>query len=80
MLDQTHDAALRSWVDSANAGDTDFPMQNLPFGVFRRRGSDEAVRIGVAIGDQVLDLSWRANSAPGLRASTHCWSRWPRVS
>ncbi|RYY65139.1 MAG: fumarylacetoacetase, partial [Comamonadaceae bacterium] len=32
-------------------------MQNLPFGVFRRRGSDEAFRGGVAIGDQVLDLA-----------------------
>ena len=53
MSDATHDAALRSWVGSAN-GSTDFPIQNLPFGVFRRHGG--AARTGVAIGDQVLDL------------------------
>ena len=45
--------ALRSWVSSANDGDTDFPIQNLPYGIFRREMQD---RIGVAIGDQILDL------------------------
>ncbi|MCZ2497536.1 fumarylacetoacetase [Xylophilus sp. Kf1] len=55
-LDSTHDAALQSWVDSANAPDTDFPIQNLPFGMFRRAGSDEAFRPGTAIGDQIVDL------------------------
>ena len=33
-LDETHDAALKSWVESANAATTDFPIQNLPFGLF----------------------------------------------
>jgi fumarylacetoacetase len=56
-LDHTHDAAARSWLGSANAAGTDFPIQNLPFSVFRRRGSKEAFRGGVAIGDQVLDLA-----------------------
>ena len=56
MIDATHDAALRSWVTSANEGDCDFPIQNLPLGRFRRAGSDEPWRIGIAIGDQVLDL------------------------
>jgi fumarylacetoacetase len=56
LLDETHDPALQSWVASANAPDTDFPLQNLPFGRFRRRGSGEPWRIGVAIGEQVLDL------------------------
>jgi fumarylacetoacetase len=60
-LDATHDPALRSWVASANAADTDFPIQNLPFGRFRRDG--EAWRIGVAIGDQVLDLNRAAGTA-----------------
>ena len=57
-IDATHDPALRSWVDSANSADTDFPIQNLPFGVFRRRagGGAESYRCGVAIGDQILDL------------------------
>lgn len=56
-LNDTHDPALRSWVPSANLADTDFPVQNLPFGVFRRAGSGEQLRIGVAIGDQILDLA-----------------------
>jgi fumarylacetoacetase len=55
MIDATHDPALQSWVESANAADTDFPVQNLPFGRFRSAGRDDW-RIGVAIGDQVLDL------------------------
>ena len=46
---------MKSWVESANAPDTDFPLANLPFGVFRR-GEAGAPRIGVAIGDRVLDL------------------------
>jgi fumarylacetoacetase len=55
-LNATHDPKLRSWVESANATGADFPIQNLPFGRFRIAGSNEAFRIGVAIGDQVLDL------------------------
>jgi fumarylacetoacetase len=57
QLNETHNPALRSWLDSANDGNTDFPIQNLPFGVFRRAGNNEPFRIGVAIGDQILDLS-----------------------
>ena len=60
LCDATHDPALRSWVDSANAADTDFPIQNLPFGRFRRAGTDEPWRIGVAIGHQILDLKLAA--------------------
>jgi len=56
-LDDTCDPALRSWVQSANDPATDFPVQNLPFGRFRKKGTLEPLRIGVAIGDQVLDLS-----------------------
>ncbi len=56
MIDATHDPALRSWVDSAQSPGCDFPIQNLPFGVFRRAGSGHAFRGGVAIGDQILDL------------------------
>ncbi len=54
-VDETHAVGLRSWVDSANHRATDFPIQNLPFGVFRRGSGDDA-RIGVAIGDAILDL------------------------
>lgn len=55
-LDATHDPKLRSWVASANAIDCDFPIQNLPFGRYRRASSGEPLRIGIAIGDQILDL------------------------
>jgi fumarylacetoacetase len=64
MPDPSHDAALRSWVGSANAPDSDFPVQNLPFGAFRRKGSDEPLRIGVAIGDQILDLKQARQQCP----------------
>jgi fumarylacetoacetase len=53
-LDSTHDPALRSWVTSAN-GHADFPIQNLPLGIFAPRGG--APRDGVAIGDEILDLA-----------------------
>jgi fumarylacetoacetase len=56
-LDDTHDPALMSWVETANDPATDFPIQNLPIGMFRRAGSHEGFRPGVAIGDQIVDLS-----------------------
>ena len=56
-LNETHDAGLQSWVASANTGKSDFPIQNLPFAVFRRKAGNEAFRGGVAIGDQVLDMA-----------------------
>lgn len=56
-MNRTHDPELRSWVESANDPDSDFPIQNLPFGVFRGKGSKEKPRGGVAIGDQILDLA-----------------------
>ncbi len=56
MTDETHDPSLRSWVESANEAGTDFPIQNLPYCRFRIAG-DERDRAGVAIGDQVLDVT-----------------------
>jgi fumarylacetoacetase len=57
FTNETHDPNLTSWVESANDPDTDFPIQNLPFGVFTRDDVPEGdARIGVAIGDHVLDL------------------------
>jgi fumarylacetoacetase len=64
MIDHTHDTALRSWVSSANDPRTEFPVQNLPFGSFRRAGSEEPFRAGVAIGDQVLDLDLALQLCP----------------
>jgi fumarylacetoacetase len=63
-LDETHDPALRSFVASANAPDGDFPIQNLPYAVFRTRG--ETPRVGVAIGDEILDVA----AVSGLLAGT----------
>jgi fumarylacetoacetase len=56
LLDETHNPALSSWVKSANVENCDFPIQNLPFASFKRKHSEEALRAGVAIGDQVVDL------------------------
>jgi fumarylacetoacetase len=55
VLDETHDPKALSWVESANAPNVDFPIQNLPFGVFRR-DQNTGAKIGVAIGDSVLDI------------------------
>ena len=56
-LNPTHDPQLSSWVASANDGNSDFPIQNLPHGIFRRKGTSEAWRGGVAIGDQIVDMA-----------------------
>ena len=78
MTNETHDRDLKSWVESAADPHTDFPIQNLPLGAFRRRDAGESYRIGMAIGDQVLDLAAAAHSglldgAPS-RAGSRCAS------
>ena len=56
-MDETHDPERTTWVQSAR-GATDFPIQNLPFGVFRRRGDDdEPAGVGIAIGSEILDVT-----------------------
>ena len=60
--DFTHDPAAQSWVPSAQAEGCDFPLQNLPYGRLRKAGSDQPWRIGVAIGDQILDLAAARNA------------------
>jgi fumarylacetoacetase len=57
VLDETHDPKVQSWVESSNVSSSDFPIQNLPFGVFRRRAASSPARVGVAIGKQILDLN-----------------------
>ena len=54
MIDSTHDPALRSWVESADRPNGDFPIQNLPYATFRRPG-EEGTRIGIGIGEMLLD-------------------------
>lgn len=73
-IDATHALGVHSWVTSANESGGDFPIQNLPFGIFIRRGGGVR-RVGVAIGDQILDLANCADrnyleglGAPILRA------------
>ena len=63
---ETHDPARRSWVPSANARDTDFPIQNLPLGIFSV--ADGEPRFGVAIGDAILDID--ATLRAGLLSGT----------
>ncbi len=61
-IDHTHDPDLKSWLESANDPGSDFPIQNLPFCVFKQ-GAGRAT-IGVGIGDQIFDL--RAGADKGL--------------
>ena len=63
-IDATHDPTLTSWVAAANRDGGDFPLQNLPFAAFRRGGSGEAFRGGVAIGEDILDLGALAAAHP----------------
>lgn len=72
-LNETHDTGLRSWVASANTAGTDFPIQNLPYGIFRCKNSGEAFRAGVAIGDQVLDLraAFESGAFGGFGSTVH---------
>ena len=80
-LDRTHDPELRSWVESANAPGCEFPIQNLPFGVFRRHKSREAPRGGIAIGDRILDLAaLGVNTGPTLNGiAAQGRSAWKRL-
>lgn len=55
-INETHSPNLKSWVESANGANTEFPIQNLPFSIFRRKDQGEAFRAGVAIGDYIIDL------------------------
>ena len=66
-LNETHDPARRSFVESANAPGCDFPIQNLPFGVFRP-AAGLPPRVGVAIGEQILDIAAAASAFDGLAA------------
>jgi hypothetical protein len=70
-LNETHDPALQSWVGSANVPDNGFPIQNLPFGVFRPAGGAGDFRPGVAI--------WRHWPTPRPGRARQA-KRWPHAS
>jgi len=80
-VNETHDPGLSSWIESANAADTDFPIQNLPFGVFARKGDAER-RVGVAIGDQIVDVgeSLSANLWTGKARDVARWCDRPTLN
>ena len=80
-MNKTHDPALTSWIESANSPDTDFPIQNLPFGVFSRKGDSER-RVGVAIGDQIVDIgeSLSANLWSGKARDVARWCDRPSLN
>jgi fumarylacetoacetase len=71
-LNETHDPKRKSWIESANAPGCDFPIQNLPFGIFRPPVGEP--RGGVAIGDRILDVAAMADLLSGLsaRAAADC--------
>ena len=66
-IDETHDPARTSWIEGAD-GHADFPIQNLPLGIFSPPGG--TARAGVAIGDHVVDLAGIAASLPDAAART----------
>jgi fumarylacetoacetase len=61
QIDETHDPKRQSWVASAN-GHAEFPIQNLPLGIFSKGG--DLPRAGIAIGEKIFDVSTAA--AAGL--------------
>ncbi|HEX6626871.1 MAG TPA: fumarylacetoacetase [Gemmatimonadaceae bacterium] len=80
-MNETHDPSLTSWIESANTPDTDFPIQNLPFAVFSRKGDTER-RVGVAIGDQIVDVgeSLSANLWSGAARDVARWCDRPNLN
>lgn len=59
LIDETHEFERRSWISSANVAGSDFPIQNLPFGIYEHRGERRA---GIAIGDRILDIAIAINA------------------
>ena len=78
MINETHRADLESWVESARDAGTEFPVQNLPLGIFRRPDAEEPWRVGVAIGAEILDMAAVARSGllsgDASRAGARCAS------
>ncbi|HYK89431.1 MAG TPA: fumarylacetoacetase [Acidobacteriota bacterium] len=61
LINETHDPDLKSLIEAANDPESDFPIQNLPLGVFKPRGTESPPHVGVAIGDLILDLALCGN-------------------
>jgi fumarylacetoacetase len=73
-MNATHDSQARSWVESANDPDSDFPIQNLPYGIFSSRDGNVGPRVGVAIGNAILDVTGAVDGGliPHSAASAAC--------
>lgn len=69
QINETHDPNLKSWVESANDPDTDFPIQNLPLCIFAGPRNRDMPRVGLAIGDQIIDL-WGCYGGGLIEAET----------
>ncbi|MDI1241815.1 MAG: fumarylacetoacetase [bacterium] len=77
QINQTHDPNLKSWVESANDPNTDFPIQNLPFCMFRLiGGKDEGEQIGVRIGNLILNVE---GVSKGVQAEPPLALAWDNV-
>lgn len=72
-INETHAQNLKSWVESANDPNTDFPIQNLPFCVFSRSTSDARAKTGVAIGNQVFDIGSAYEEGKLFEGKTKGW-------
>lgn len=68
-VNETHDPNLQSWVESANDPNTDFPIQNLPFCIFASPKNSDMPRVGIPIGDKVIDL-WGGYGSGLIEAET----------
>jgi len=67
-MNDTHNPNLNSWIESANIPGNDFPIQNLPFGVFKKKVTG-LHHVGVAIGDQIVDIAAARNEGLFGRAA-----------
>jgi fumarylacetoacetase len=76
MLNDTHRPDLRSWIPAANDPGSGFPIQNLPFCIFRRRAGNDLPSVGVGIGDRIVDITAGTGlgvfSGAALEAALRC--------
>ncbi len=79
-INETHDPNLKSWIESANSPDTDFPIQNLPLCAYEVGDLQPGLGIGFVIGDKILDIygciddGLMQNEAIAQFASYRLWS------
>ncbi len=60
-MNETHNPQLLSWIESANKPNAEFPIQNLPFGVYKKKFGGVVSHVGIAIGDQILGITEARN-------------------